>query len=267
MQSVTHYRAKIRERGILGIIKGRLRWYKQAFQMDNWTIGRMIELSGNRINLDGVKLSVDNPLIHTEHKSTIYFGLYEVAERSLSKKYIDRSLPTIELGGCIGGVSCSVSKLLNDPSAHVVVECSPTLLPTLEVNRRLNDCPFAIEPYAVAYGTDTISFGVAEAMQGSLYRASNDQITVPTTTLRKLLDKHGFQTINLISDCEGAEAAMVENEADVMRDRVKWFIAEIHPDYVGRAAVDKMLSTLQSIGFVERENSRGNVIAFENVAL
>jgi FkbM family methyltransferase len=267
MQSVTHYRAKIRERGILGIIKGRLRWYKQAFQMDNWAIGRLIELSGNRVNLDGVKLSVDNPLILTKHKSTIYFGLYEVAERIFSKKFIDRSLPTIDLGGCIGGVSCGVNKLLKNPSEHVVVECSPALLPTLEANRAINHCSFKIENAAIAYGSDTISFGLGEAMQGSLYRTSSDQVTVPATTLRKLLDKHGFETINLISDCEGAEVAMVNNEVDVMRRHVKWFIAEIHPEYAGREAVETMYSNLQKAGFVERERSRGNVVAFENVGL
>jgi FkbM family methyltransferase len=264
MKSLVNYRAKLRERGLYEIIAGRLRWYKQRFQMDNWWVGRLIELTGNLVNLDGITLSVDNPLIHTMHKSSIYFGIYEIEEREFCVRYIDRSLPTVEIGGCIGGVSCTVSKLLNNPSAHVVVECNPVLLPTLEKNKQINRSQFTIEPYAMAYGTDTISFGVDTAMVGSIFRGENEQIVVPTTTLQKLIQKHGFKTINLISDCEGAEIALIDNEPQTMRDHVKWFVVEIHPEYVGRDKVCKMLSDLGQLGFKIREHSQ-NVLAFENI--
>lgn len=266
-KSLAHYSAKLRDRGVRDLIAGRLAWYKLRFRMDNWYIGRLIELAGNRVNLDGVNLSVDNPLIRTMHKSSIYFGIYEIEERGLSARYIDRGLPTIEIGGCIGGVACTVNKLLANPLLHVVVECNPILLPTLEKNRQLNGSQFTIEPYAVAHGTDTISFGIDDAMLGSALRSNNKQVTVPTTTLLKLIEKHGFKHINLISDCEGAETGLTDNELSVMKDRVKWFIVELHPEYVGQPAINKLISDLHSVGFVTRETARGNVSAFENVGL
>ena len=55
-------------------------------QINNWWIGRYIELTGNIVYLDGVELTVKNPLVTTRHKSTIYFGIYEVGERELTKQ-------------------------------------------------------------------------------------------------------------------------------------------------------------------------------------
>jgi predicted O-methyltransferase YrrM len=42
----------------------------------------------------------------------------------------------LELGGCLGVVSCSINTLLRDPSRHVVVEANPKLLAYLYENRR-----------------------------------------------------------------------------------------------------------------------------------
>ena len=267
MANIAHYRQKLQDRGISDLIAGRLRWWKQRFQMDNWLVGRLVELTGNKVNIDGIRLSVDNPLIPTHQKSTLYFGIYEGAERSFATKYLDRSLPTVEIGGSIGAVSCTVNNLLDDPTQHVVVECSPGLLPTLKNNRDINRCLFTIEPYALAYGKDTVSFGTHDFIGGSVFRTSSAQVSVPTITLRKLLDRSQFKIINLISDCEGAEVDLIDNEPDVMRDNVKWFIVELHPDYVGTERVAKMAADLGRIGFIERERSRGNVVAFENSVL
>lgn len=250
MKSLAHYRQKVRERSVGDLIAGRLRWYKQRFQINNWWIGRYIELTGNIVYLDGVELTVKNPLVTTRHKSTIYFGIYEVGERELTKRFIDRDLPTVEIGASIGGVACTTNRLLRDPKAHVVLECNPIVLPTLEKNRALNGAGFSIEPRALAYGSETISFGVCpdHFMMGRLY-GDGDQITVPTITLRQVLDKYGFQTINLISDSEGAEVEMVDNESDLLRDCVKWIIIETHAAERGDNAIKKMLGKLGSLGF------------------
>ena len=115
LKSLTHYQRRLAEKGVGGIIASRWRWYKQSFQMNNWLIGRLIELTGNKITVDGVTLSVDNPQIMTMHKSSIYFGIYEIAERDLARRHIDPSLPLVEIGASIGGVSCITNKLLSDP--------------------------------------------------------------------------------------------------------------------------------------------------------
>ena len=43
------YRRKLHEKRLRQIVTGRLRWYKLRFQMDNWFVGRLVELFGNRV--------------------------------------------------------------------------------------------------------------------------------------------------------------------------------------------------------------------------
>jgi FkbM family methyltransferase len=268
MMPLAHYRQKLTEKGLTQIIAGRLRWYKQSFQMDNWFVGRLIELTGNKIWVDGVKLSVDNPLITTRQKSTLFFEIYEIEERALAKRYIDPNLPLVEVGGSIGGVACITDKMLRPPSKHVVVECNPYNLPTLEKNRALNGCSFAIEPFALAYGVETISFTVApnHFMMGRLHGSGGTQVAVKTITLREIIKKYDFKTINLISDCEGGEVEMVDHDADIMRECVKRLIVETHPQERGDTITNAMISKLESIGFVTDERQL-DVLAMRNTNL
>lgn len=270
MKNLSHYRQRLAEKGLASIIADRLRWYKQSFQMDNWIIGKLIELTGNRIKLDGVTLSVDNPLVSTRHKSTLYFGIYEVGERELARRNIDRSLPIVEIGGSIGGVACTTNRLLTNPSNYVVVECNPIVLPTLQLNRDINHCQFHVEPCALAYGSETVSFSIAEDhfMMGRL-QGEGKEVNVPTITLGKIIKKYGFDKINLISDSEGGEVEMVENESDVLQRHVKVIILETHEKERGHAAIARTLSSLAAIGFEiqDKDREKPDVLAMINRGL
>ena len=264
MRSLAHYKAKLVEKGLSGLIRDRYRWYKFAFQMDNWFFGRLVELLGNRVRIQGVRLYVDNPLVTTRHKGSLFFGIYENAERELVKRYLDKSLPTVELGGSIGGIACMVGKMLLDPTRHVVLECNPMLIPTLKKNRDVNGCKFEIEPLAIAYGRHSVSFTVTDHfMLGGVGNPANGQmVDVPTTSLRQILDKHRFDRINLISDCEGAEINLVEHEADLLCNRVDRLIVEIHELVPG--TIDRTIAKICKLGFVVKARLRGGVLAFEN---
>ena len=265
-KSLAHYRNQLRERGLKSIVVARLRWYKRKVA-GLAIFGRMVEALGNQVSVDGIKLSLDNPLIPVSDKGYILFNIHETGERALARKYILRSLPTIEIGGSIGVVSCSISRILDDPSAFVVVECSPENLKSLAKNRKLNSCEFSIEPRALAYGSDTVSFNVDSFLAGTVHGDADNHILVTTTTVLDLIKKYKFHRINLIVDCEGAEIDLVVNEAAILRDYVKWFIVEIHPGIVGRAAVSDMFDKLKESGFVVREKHGEQVVAFENVGL
>ena len=259
------WRRKLHEKGLRRIITGRLQWYWLEFRMDNWLIGRLVELGGNHVKLHGLDVSVDNPLISTRHKSTLYFGLYETAEIELARRYLDPDRPTVELGGSIGVVACVTNKMLKRPANHIVVEANPVLLPLLEENRRRNDCQFTIEAVAIGYGTDTIEFTVQDHfLFGRLQSAGGRSVQVPTASLSGLIEKYGFETINLLCDIEGAEVSLVENEAEVLRSRVKNLIMETHEEYLGEGPIVKMLATLKELGFELRERSRETVVALTN---
>ena len=156
-----------------------------------------------------------------------------------------------------------VGKMLLDPTRQVVLECNPMLLPTLKKNRDVNGCRFEIEPLALAYGRQTVSFTVTDHfMLGGVGNRPTARVDVPTTYLRKILDKYGFDRINLISDCEGAEIGLVDHEADLLRDRVGRLIVEIHE--LAPGTIDRTVAKICNLGFVAKQRLRGGVLAFEN---
>jgi len=102
-------------------------------------------------------------------------------------------LPTVELWGAIGGVACVVNKLLKHPHAHVVLQCNPVLLPTLQKNQQLNNSEFSIEPLALAY-SPTVSFTISDhLMLGSIRASSTRTLTVKATTLQQVLTNTNFR--------------------------------------------------------------------------
>lgn len=47
---------------------------------------------------------------------------YELPGRVLAKRYLSPMATVLELGGCIGVVSCVINRVLQQPRRHVVVE-------------------------------------------------------------------------------------------------------------------------------------------------
>jgi FkbM family methyltransferase len=245
----THYRTKLRQKGIKAIVRDRLRWYRLRLEMDNWLVGKAVELTSNTVRMHGLKFSVDNPLVTTRHKSTLFFGRYEVEEVALARRYLDPELPLVELGGSIGVVACVTNRLLSRPERHVVVEASPVLLPTLEANRTMNGCKFSIEHAALAYHTDAVEFPLEGHFLHGRINGSDKTARVQAVTLGKLLEKYEFETINLVSDIEGAEIELVEQEPEILRDRVKTLVMETHACFRGEEQVLAMLAALARLGF------------------
>ena len=121
----TRYRSKLRQKGLRVFLRDRLRWYRLRFEMDNWLVGKAVELAGNRVRMHGLKFSVDNPLVTTRHKSTLFFGRYEIDEVGAAGRY--RSRPTASRARRVDWSR----RMCNEPSAgrpdrHVVVEAVPS---------------------------------------------------------------------------------------------------------------------------------------------
>jgi FkbM family methyltransferase len=263
----TRYRNKLRQKGLVAIVRDRLRWYRLRFEMDNWLIGKAVELTGNRVRMYGQTFSVGNPLVSTRHKSTLFFGRYEVEEITLARRYLEPGRPLVELGGSIGVVACVTNRLLSRPDRHVVVEASPVLLPILEANRAMNGCKFAIEHAALAYGTDGLDFPVKGHFLHGRVGGPGKTARVQAVTLGTLLKKYDFETINLVSDIEGAEIDLIEHEPEVLRGRVKTLVMETHACYVGEDRVSAMLAELARLGFAPAEpviGGRATIVAMVN---
>jgi FkbM family methyltransferase len=213
---------------------------------DRWLLGKVIEIVGNSAHLDGCAFHLDSPYIATRLKSRFLLGTWEEEARYLVKRYLPANLPVIELGACIGVVSCLTNRLLMRPESHIVVEANKHLLPILETHREKNGCRFKILGAAIAYGAEEVTFYLDDGFnEGSTVRHTPQAITVPTITLQGILDREGFSRVSLICDIEGTELELVETEGDTMSSHVEWFIAEVH----GQVKSAKTRSYLEALGF------------------
>lgn len=178
-------------------------------------------------------------------------GKYESGERQALKDALFRDMPVVELGGAAGIVSCVTNKALADPSRHVVVEANTVVIGSLMANRKRNACRFSVLNKAIAYGRQQVEFTVDDNfLVGRLELAGSRRISVPATTLSALLQEAQFEACNLICDIEGAECAMIENELELITNRVACIIMETHPAISGPDAVARMMGGLFRNGFV-----------------
>jgi FkbM family methyltransferase len=232
----------------------------------HWVIGRLVEVGGDRVTLEGLTFSVDNPLITTREKGLIYLGQHESQEIAMVRQHLVAGLPVIELGGGIGVVACIINRKLASPRDHIVLEANPDLIPTLDANRRINQCEFQIRNVALAYGGPEIALAIDSFAASRVGGGGARQVRVAATTLAQLLQQSGFAHINLVADIEGAEVHLVEQEGQLLRHRVRTLILETHPRFAGVERTAKLLAEIEALGFAEAART-GNVFAFENRAL
>ena len=225
-----------------------------------WQLGRFIGRPTDIVRLDGCKFSIARDRVPANIVDLLLSGLYEEPERKALKKFLDPELPVVELGACLGVVSCLTNRRLQKPEKHVVVEANPALLPLIEENRARNDCHFQIVPAAVSYGSETIKFNVDDNILASSVQSSERQgVVVSTVTLERLLNDHGFERATLICDIEGGELQLVKHELKTLSERVVAIILELHDRIVGDAPTRQMLASLEGVGF-EIVNRDGDVL-------
>ncbi len=243
-------------RGVLDVLaqKTRSTWRRGEV----WQVGRFVGMPTNIVRVDGCKFTIDG--VPANVVDLLLSDLYEEPERKALKKFLDPALPVVELGACIGVVSCLTNRRLRNPENHVVVEANVALLPFIEQNRTRNDCRFKIVHAAVSHGAETITFNVDDNILASSVNGDEQHgVVVSTVTLERLLNDHGFERATLICDIEGAEVQLVEHELKTLSERVVTIIMELHDRIVGDAPTRQMLTSLEGAGF-KIVNRDGDVV-------
>jgi FkbM family methyltransferase len=202
----------------------------------------MVILDGCRFSLDGISPGIS--------RINLLAGRFEKPERRSVTRYLRRDLPVVELGGSIGVVACVTNKLLKNPTAHLVVEANPQVLPHLQQNKEANGCKFEITNRAIAYGIDSITLHPTSDICGSSVLAAGDQppVTIETARLGDLVRERGFTNFTLICDIEGQEYEMVQHEQDILKN-ASMIILETHARMIGEDKVRSMMDRLRALGF------------------
>jgi len=194
------------------------------------------------------------------------FQAYEAAERYMVRNYLSQNDIVLELGACIGVVSCVTNAKLNLSSNHVVVEPNPRMLQLLVKNRDLNKAQFLIEQCVISIQKEIKFFIYDDYMSSSLIQRSNrkgqQEVLVKGMSVEELSVKTKLKFNALIMDIEGGELDIIKNTDLSPFNKL---IIEYHPNIL--SSEDRVLyeSILSEKQFILKDQSQ-NVEFWEKLA-
>lgn len=209
---------------------------------------------------DGMVFDLPHELMPIAFRSRFFFDDYERPERNLCSVHLEAEDKVLEMGACIGIVSCTINSLLSDTTKHIAVEANPLLIPWLEKNRNNNEARYAIE-HAMLSRTSDGEFHLNDIIVGgSANRRGDSIVQVPVINIESLVTKHGFTPTTIVMDIEGGEVDFInENEAWLKAHlEVSKMIIEMHPFIVDEDQINQLQLKLQTLGF-EMNQKEGSV--------
>jgi FkbM family methyltransferase len=220
------------------------------FNTKLWLAGTYFTLfKNNRVVLDGVEIIVPQDLTDVKLRGQLQVGFYEREERRHLKKYLNPEACVLELGGCLGVVSCIANKMLQHPKRHIVVEANPALIQHIERNKQHTGGAFTIE-HCIVSNKPEVEFFLGDTILGSSARhKSPKKIVVPGKSITQLEDTHQIKFDTLIMDIEGAELDFLRENRDWLRQLNTVFMEiHAHPDYLSDTEVDACKTILEDAG-------------------
>jgi FkbM family methyltransferase len=200
------------------------------FNIKTWVAGAYFTtMKKGKIRMDNVEILVPNEVTDVRLRGQFQINAYERRERKYLKKYLAPDAVVLELGGCLGVVSCVANKLLTHPERHVVVEANPALIKYIEANRNHNDCGFKITHCMVSSQPVNSFYVSSSILESSNVRQWNKQVEVPGKTIEQLERENELRFDTLIMDIEGGELTFLRENRTWLRQIQTLFI-EVHPE-------------------------------------
>lgn len=220
--------------------RARLAWY-------HWRHGPGFRYHGLPISLpDEIPYGIKRQLMK---------GTYEEPERRLVERFVDPTLPLIEVGGSLGVLSAFIGRKLEPHTSYLIVEANSRIVETCRANARTGRGPdgrVAVVNAAMAYGTSEVSFPVEDNVHGNrLGSTGAHMVTVPARTLSDLRAELGEPgPFTLVMDIEGYEFDVFERDGESLR-ACALAIVETHPGLFAERgrSLDEFLGLVRSLGF------------------
>jgi FkbM family methyltransferase len=213
-----------------------------------WLEGLIFDLKGGLFHADGCTFFIPKDVTTMNYRSCFLRGDYEREERELIRRWIRPEDRVIELGACLGVVSCVTNRLLADKTGHVVVEANPFCIGALYRNKEMNGAGFLIEHCAVGREREvTFYLHPVYIVGGTSQRATGRPFRLPAKSLRQLEEERGPFTA-LIMDIEGSEREVFEDSAEDLK-RYRVVIVELHDWAIGAEGTEGCRRILRDCGF------------------
>lgn len=180
-----------------------------------------------KINYKGVKLylppKVTEHQINTPISKRFEQGTWEKEEIEMLLPHINEESIVLELGGCVGVLSCLVNQKMTVRENMVVVEANPELIDVLNNNKESNKLDFHISHNAASWCNKKVNFNFnGLAVSGSIQeknwlKENEDQygqyknLELTTVTPMDLEAEYGLKFNTLSCDIEGEENELLYN--------------------------------------------------------
>jgi FkbM family methyltransferase len=234
----------------LGSVVGRFYYEVICF------IGGMIfDCFVRRFRVDGCEFEIPRDSTRVAERAGFLKSDYEGEERELVRKFIRPDDYVLEIGACLGIVSCITNKLLRDNARHVVVEGNPFCIPAIHRNREINHCGFLVENCALSSQRDVTFYlhpdyilgGTTQCvMGGGIPSRGNRSVRVPGRTLAELGVRYGPFSA-LVMDVEGSELDALEPAEEILK-QYRVVVIELHEWAIGAEKVERCREILRRAG-------------------
>ncbi|MEX0289844.1 MAG: FkbM family methyltransferase [Flavobacteriaceae bacterium] len=177
---------------------------------------------------NGLTIHIPFHLTDIPFRGRFVQGKYEKEEATHLSNYLSPNDKVLELGSCLGYVSCLTNKLLSNQDQHVVLEANPNLIPWIQKNKEENNCHFKIEHCIISKDKQNEFYIHDLIVGGSTKRPTKHKIEVVGTSFSALAEKHGIDFNTLIMDIEGGELDLFREHGEEVASFRKIFY-EVHP--------------------------------------
>jgi FkbM family methyltransferase len=170
----------------------------------------------------------------------------EIHEQHLIFKHLPRNARVLELGGNEGRASMVITKLLKNPSHHVVLESDPAIAAKLEHNKRVNRGGFHVVNAALSEKPMMQKGWVVREL--TTPTPPEGWTVVPTITYQELQKKHPLPFDTLVVDCEGCLGPIFRSYPQILH-KVRTIIIENDAVLFSRELNEEILTFLTKNGF------------------
>lgn len=223
--------------------------------------GKLITiLFSNKIPFHHLIIDVSNPVIRKRIAASLYFQTYESAEVRFISKYLKGYEGTIvELGSSIGVVSSTLAK--SNPKATLFsFEADKRFISIIENNFKINDISNA-KCFNEIIGASGYEFVPGEDnTMGKI--SKTDSATNKMSSLSQLIKKYNFSEFVLVSDIEGAEYFVLNEDVSVFNS-IPLLIIELHPIEIENSlvSVEDLKIRIETLGYEILDQYGSNIVA------
>lgn len=232
------------------------KWFKFRFRKLKLKISGIIFTNFIKVfKKNGVKIHVPFELTDTEFRGRFLLNSYEKEEAKYLSKFLPSSAQILELGSCLGFISCLSNKIIDNGFNHVVLEANPNLIPWIKKNKEVNNCKFSIENSIISKNKLNTFYIHDLIVGGSTKRKTGKEVIIDGVNFDFLEHKYSISFDTLIMDIEGGELEVLRNfQKDIAK--LKRVFLELHPfsGILTKEEASECEEILMSLGFTVKLN-------------